>query len=354
MSRYWSDVVNTLTPYVPGEQPLFDKLVKLNTNESPYPPSPRVLEAINAVSADALRLYPDPESAVLRQAIATRFDLQTEQVFVGNGSDEVIALAFMALLKHSLPLYFPDVSYSFYPVWSAMFDVAFDTVPLGSDFSVDPTAYPAQNGGIIIPNPNAPTGMLMSLDVIRILLEKSAQSVVVIDEAYIDFGGQSATQLIDEYDNLLVVQTLSKSRALAGLRVGFAMGSKVLIEALGRVKNSFNSYPLDIVAQHAALAAIEDESYFINSCNRVIKSREALSSALSMLGFDVLPSSANFILASHSQYVAKELFSKLRDQGVLVRYFDKPRIENYLRITIGTDEENEIFLSALEKLLDNA
>ena len=235
-----------------------------------------------------------------------------------------------------------------------MFDVDFDTVPLGSDFSVDPTAYPAQNGGIIIPNPNAPTGMLMSLDVIRILLEKSAQSVVVIDEAYIDFGGQSATQLIDEYDNLLVVQTLSKSRALAGLRVGFAMGSKVLIEALGRVKNSFNSYPLDIVAQHAALAAIEDESYFINSCNRVIKSREALSSALSMLGFDVLPSSANFILASHSQYVAKELFSKLRDQGVLVRYFDKPRIDNYLRITIGTDEENEIFLSALEKLLDNA
>lgn len=353
MSRYWSDVVNTLTPYLPGEQPLLDKLVKLNTNESPYPPSPRVMEAISAVSADALRLYPDPESVALRQAIAARFGLQTEQVFVGNGSDEVIALAFMALLKHSLPLYFPDVSYSFYPVWSAMFDITHSTVPVEGDFSIDPAAYPAKNGGIIVPNPNAPTGMLMSLDSIRALLQRSAESVVVIDEAYIDFGGESATQLIDEYDNLLVVQTLSKSRALAGLRVGFAMGSKTLIEALGRVKNSFNSYPLDIVAQRAALASIDDEHYFRNSCERVINTRKTLCSSMKALGFDVLPSGANFILASHPQYSARKLFSGLRDQGILVRYFDKPRIDNHLRITIGTDEDNEALLIALRALLGN-
>ena len=353
MSRYWSDVVNTLTPYVPGEQPQRDKLVKLNTNESPYPPSPRVLEAISAVNADALRLYPDPESVELRQAIATRSGLQAEQVFVGNGSDEVIALAFMALLKHSLPLYFPDVSYSFYPVWSAMFGVAFSTIPLEADYSIDPSAYPKKNGGIIIPNPNAPTGMLMSLDTIRALLMRSDESVVVIDEAYIDFGGESATQLVDQYDNLLVVQTLSKSRALAGLRVGFAMGNKTLIEALCRVKNSFNSYPLDIVAQRAALASVLDEDYFRHSCKRVINSRETLCSALCELGFNVLPSSANFVLASHSQYAASDLFARLRDQGILVRYFDKPRIDNYLRITIGTEEDNQAFLSALEYLLDN-
>ena len=353
MSRYWSDVVNTLTPYLPGEQPLLDKLVKLNTNESPYPPSPRVMEAISAISADALRLYPDPESVALRQAIAARFGLQAEQVFVGNGSDEVIALAFMALLKHSLPLYFPDVSYSFYPVWSVMFDIAYRTIPLDQDFSIDPAAYPVKNGGIIIPNPNAPTGMLMSLDSIRALLQRSAESVVVIDEAYIDFGGESATQLIDEYDNLLVVQTLSKSRALAGLRVGFAMGSKTLIEALGRVKNSFNSYPLDIVAQRAALASIDDEDYFRNICERVISTRKILCSAMAELGFDVLPSGANFILASHPQYSARKLFSGLRDQGILVRYFDKPRIDNHLRITIGTDEDNEALLIALRALLGN-
>jgi len=353
VSRYWSDVVNTLTPYVPGEQPLLDKLVKLNTNESPYPPSPRVMEAINAVSSDALRLYPDPESVVLRQAIAARCGLQTEQVFVGNGSDEVLALAFMALLKHRLPLYFPDVSYSFYPVWSAMFDITYRTVPLGGDFSIDTAAYPVKNGGIIMPNPNAPTGMLMSLDSIRALLQRSAESVVVIDEAYIDFGGQSATQLIDEYDNLLVVQTLSKSRALAGLRVGFALGSKTLIEALGRVKNSFNSYPLDVIAQRAALASIEDEDYFRDSCMRVINTRKTLCSAMGLLGFDVLPSGANFILASHSRYSARELFSSLRDQGILVRYFDKPRIDNHLRITIGTDEDNEALLIALRVLVGN-
>ncbi len=351
MSRYWSDVVNTLTPYVPGEQPQLKKLVKLNTNESPYPPSPRVLQAIAAVNADTLRLYPDPESLLLRQAIAARNGLRPEQVFVGNGSDEVIALAFMALLKHELPLYFPDVSYSFYPVWSQLYGINYTTVPVGSDFSIDPATYPARNGGIIIPNPNAPTGMLMSLDAIRTLLCKSTDSAVVIDEAYIDFGGESAVQLINEFDNLLVVQTLSKSRALAGLRVGFAMGSSVLIEALGRVKNSFNSYPLDVLAQRAALASIEDEDYFRTSCQRLINSRDTLCSAMAALGFTVLPSGANFIFASHAQYRAKDLFSRLRERGIVVRYFDKPRIDNYLRISIGTEEANTALLAAFRDLL---
>jgi histidinol-phosphate aminotransferase len=351
MSRYWSDVVGMLTPYVPGEQPQLKKLVKLNTNECPYPPSPRVLDAIRAVTGDSLRLYPDPESVALRQAIATRNGLQPEQVFVGNGSDEVIALSFLALLKHQLPIYFPDISYSFYPVWSELFGIEFRTIPLAKDFTIDPLAYPQDNGGIIIPNPNAPTGVLMSLESIRTLLRRSAGSAVVLDEAYIDFGGDSAVQLIGEFDNLLVVQTLSKSRSLAGLRVGFAMGNAGLIEALGRVKNSFNSYPLDVISQRAALASIEDEDYFRGCCERVIRSRETLCSAMSALGFAILPSGANFIFASHPQFPARQLFTRLREQGVVVRYFDKPRIDNHLRISIGSDEDNAALLAALEVAL---
>ncbi|MEZ5573321.1 MAG: histidinol-phosphate transaminase [Halioglobus sp.] len=351
MSRYWSDVVKSLTPYVPGEQPQLEKLVKLNTNESPYPPSPKVLAAIRNVSADALRRYPDPESMLLRRAIAARNDIAPEQVFVGNGSDEVIALAFLALLKHQLPLYFPDVTYSFYPVWSSLFDIAYRTVPVAQDFSIDPETYPAINGGIIIPNPNAPTGIVMSLAAVRQLLQRSSDSVVVIDEAYIDFGGESAVQLLNEYDNLLVVQTLSKSRALAGLRVGFAMGNTALIEALGRVKNSFNSYPLDAISQQAALASIDDEDHFRTSCERVIASRESVSARMESLGFQVLPSGANFIFASHPHKSAKALFTGLRERGIVVRYFDKPRIDNFLRISIGAEQDNTELLNALAELL---
>jgi histidinol-phosphate aminotransferase len=351
MSRYWSDVVNTLTPYVPGEQPRLEKLVKLNTNESPWPPSPNVLQAIASVSADALRRYPDPESVTLREAIAAYNGIEPEQVFVGNGSDEVIALAFIALLKHSRPLCFPDVSYSFYPVWADLFGIAYTTIPVAQDFRIDPLRYPVDNGGIIIPNPNAPTGVLLSLASIRTLLKKSAGSVVVIDEAYIDFGGESAVSLIAEFDNLLVVQTLSKSRALAGLRVGFAMGSVSLIEALGRVKNSFNSYPLDVLSQRAALASIQDVEYFRDTCNRVIGARETLCSAMVALGFDVLPSGANFIFATHPQYAARELFASLRAREIVVRYFDQPRIDNYLRISVGRPEDNAALLAALEELI---
>jgi histidinol-phosphate aminotransferase len=351
MSRYWSDVVKSLTPYVPGEQPRSDGLIKLNTNESPYPPSPSALQAIREVSADELRLYPDPESQDLKEAIAFRNGIQADQVFVGNGSDEVIALAFMALLNHNLPLQFPDISYSFYPVWSELFEIEYATVPVAEDYSIDPSAYPSRNGGIIVPNPNAPTGILMGLDSIRSLLRKSKDSVVVIDEAYIDYGGESAVSLISEFDNLLVVQTLSKSRALAGLRVGFAMGDAGLIEALGRVKNSFNSYPLDVIAQRAAVASIEDEDYFRSTCQRVIDSRDKLCSEMAGLGFKVLPSCANFVFATHPSHTAEELFSQLRERGLVVRHFAKPRIENYLRISIGSEEANNTLLTVLRELL---
>jgi len=351
MSRYWSDLVRQLTPYVPGEQPQGDKLIKLNTNESPYQPSPAVLTAIAAVGGDSLRLYPDPESAELKQAFAQRNGLLPEQVFIGNGSDEVLAHIFQALLKHDRPVYFPDISYSFYPVWCELYGISHCDVPVASDFSIDPVAYPADNGGIIIPNPNAPTGVLMGLDAIRSLLRTSCDSVVVIDEAYIDFGGESAVQLLDEFDNLLVVQTLSKSRALAGLRVGAAMGSVELIEGLERVKNSFNSYPLDIVAQQAALASLADEEHFRQSCQRVVASRERLSREMTTLGFEVLPSAANFVFASHPRCAARDLFAALRERGILVRYFDKPRIDNYLRISIGTDTQCDALLSALGAIL---
>ena len=351
MSRYWSDLVRQLTPYVPGEQPQGDKLIKLNTNESPYQPSPTVLTAIAAVSGDNLRLYPDPESVELKQAFALRNGLLSEQVFIGNGSDEVLAHVFQALLKHDKPVCFPDISYSFYPVWCELYGISHCDIPVANDFTIDPTAYPADSGGIIIPNPNAPTGVLMGLETIRTLLHKSCDSVVVIDEAYIDFGGDSAVQLLGEFDNLLVIQTLSKSRALAGVRVGVAMGSAELIEGLERVKNSFNSYPLDILAQRAAAASLADEDYFRQSCQRVIASRERLSREMAALGFEVLPSAANFIFVTHPQRAARDLFAALRERGIIVRYFDKPRIGNYLRISIGTEVQCDALLSALRDLL---
>ncbi|MBT4520550.1 MAG: histidinol-phosphate transaminase, partial [Halieaceae bacterium] len=324
MSRYWSDLVGSLQPYVPGEQPRQERLLKLNTNESPYDPSPKVVEAIAGVSANRLRLYPDPESSALKQAFGAYNGLKPEQVFMGNGSDEVLAHVFQALLKHDLPLCFPEISYSFYPVWCDLYGVSYRAIPLRDDFTVDIAGFPKANGGLLLPNPNAPTGIVLPLSEIGGLLENNPDSVVVIDEAYIDFGGESAVRLIDQFDNLLVVQTLSKSRALAGMRVGVAMGSSDLIEGLERVKNSFNSYPLDIVAQRAALSALEDESYFLDTCQRVIATRERLTAAMQLLGFLVLPSSANFVFATHPRRAAKDLLQGLREQGILVRYFDKP------------------------------
>lgn len=351
MSRFWSAITQQLTPYVPGEQPRHRRLVKLNTNESPFDPSPAVMQAIATTTGDMLRRYPDPESVALREAIAHRFGLQAEQVFVGNGSDEVLAHAFQGLLRHALPILFPDITYSFYPVWAQLYGVAFNTVPLRADFSVDVADYRRDNGGVILPNPNAPTGVPLPLAEIRRLLQDNRDSVVVIDEAYVDFGGESAASLVPEFDNLLVVHTLSKSRALAGLRVGYALGQAPLIEGLGRIKNSFNSYPLDVLAQRAALASLEDEAWFREACDRVIDSREFLRAGLEQLGFAVLPSAANFLFASHPDREAGALFSALREQGVIVRYFDKPRIDQYLRISIGTREDCQALLAALKELL---
>lgn len=350
MSRYWSPIVEELSPYVPGEQPRIANLVKLNTNENPYPPSPKVLEAIEG-ELGRLRLYPDPTSLRLREAIAAYHSVETDQVFVGNGSDEVLAHLFQALLKHDEPLLFPDITYSFYPVYCRLYGIRYEAIPLADDFGLRLEDYARPNGGIIFPNPNAPTGRAVSLDELEWLLERTADSVVVIDEAYIDFGGESAVGLVGRYPNLLVTQTLSKSRSLAGLRVGFAIGDRKLIEALVRVKDSFNSYPIDRLAEVGAIAAFEDVEYFESTRAKVIASREEVVASLRELDFELPPSSANFVFARHPAHDAAELSGALRERGVIVRHFKQSRIEQYLRITIGTPEQNEALLSALRSIL---
>lgn len=351
MSKYWSDVVHKLTPYVPGEQPKLTNLVKLNTNENPYGPSPKVIEALKAEAADTLRLYPDPNSEALKAAIAANFKLQPNQVFVGNGSDEVLAHVFHALLKHELPLLFPDITYSFYPVYCGLYDIDYQTIPLADDFTIRWEEYIRPNGGIIFPNPNAPTGIPLPLSHIETLLKANTDSVVVIDEAYVDFGTQSAVSLIDQYPNLLVTHTLSKARSLAGLRVGYALGSVDLIEALIRVKDSFNSYPIDRFASAGAIAAMQDVAYFEKTCQQVISTRDALIQDLTALGFSVLPSGANFIFAKHRTHAGADLTAKLRAQGIIVRHFKTPaRISDYLRITIGTDRQSTQLISALKQI----
>lgn len=351
MSRFWSPFVKDLVPYVPGEQPKLDNLIKLNTNENPYGPSPKVLEAIREQLDDSLRLYPAPNADQLKETIARYYGVTSAHVFVGNGSDEVLAHIFHALLQHDKPVLMPDISYSFYPVYCGLYGIEAQAVPLAEDFSIRPEDYRQPNGGVIFPNPNAPTGMLMSLDAIEQILQANRSSVVVVDEAYIDFGGESAIALVDRYPNLLVTQTLSKSRALAGLRVGLAVGHVDLIEALERVKNSFNSYPLDRLAIVGAVAAFEDQAYFAQTCQTVIDSREQLASGLQQLGFNLLPSAANFVLATHPQQDAAELAAGLREQKVIVRHFRLPRIEQYLRITVGTPQQNAALLAALGVLL---
>jgi histidinol-phosphate aminotransferase len=338
MSRFWSSVVHNLSPYVPGEQPKLDGIVKLNTNENPYPPSPRVLAAI-AATTDRLRLYPDPGASSLREAIAAHCDVAPEQVFVGNGSDEVLAHTFQALLKHDAPLAFPDITYSFYPVYCRLYGIRYEEVPLDAAMRVQIADYRRPCSAILLSNPNAPTGIALSRATIEALVAEHPDQLVVIDEAYVDFGAESAVPLVARHDNLLVVQTFSKSRALAGLRVGFAIGQRPLIEALERVKDSFNSYPLDCLAIAGAVAAIKDDTWFQETRARIIASREMLTRGLSELGFEVLPSQANFVFARHRNRSGADLAAGLRERGVLVRHFQKPRIEDYLRITVGTDEQ---------------
>ncbi|NVH76201.1 histidinol-phosphate transaminase [Paraburkholderia sp. JPY432] len=350
MSRYWSDIVHRLTPYVPGEQPALAHPVKLNTNENPYPPSPRVLDAIRREvgdTADALRRYPDPSARKLRETVAAYHGIRADQVFAGNGSDEVLALTFQALLKHDKPLLFPDITYSFYPTYAKLFEVDYRTVPLDGGFAINVDDYAVPNGAILFPNPNAPTGRPLALAEIERLVASHPDSVVVIDEAYVDFGAESAIALIDRYPNLLVVQTVSKSRSLAGMRVGFAFGDAALIDALNRVKDSFNSYPLDRLAQAAATAAYEDDAWFRECCAKVIASRERLAAELTALGFEVVPSAANLLFARHPGYDAATLASRLREKEIFVRHFNAPRIDQHLRISVGTDAECDILLDAL-------
>ncbi len=351
MNPFWSEVVRGLTPYVPGEQPKLANLVKLNTNENPYGPSPKVIEAVRAEAADTLRLYPDPSSDKLRAGIAAYHGVAADQVFVGNGSDEVLAHAFMALLKHDAPILFPDISYSFYPVYCGLYEIAYQPVPLTQAFEIKVDDYRTPNGGVIFPNPNAPTGRVLGLAEIERLLAGNPNSVVVIDEAYIDFGGASAVALVARYPQLLVTRTLSKSHALAGLRVGYAIGQPALIEALNRVKDSFNSYPLDRFAQAGALASIEDHLYFESICAQVVVSRTRLVAAMEQMGFEVLPSAANFIFARHPAHDGAELAAALRERSIIVRHFGKPaRIASFLRITIGTDAQCDALINALNSI----
>jgi histidinol-phosphate aminotransferase len=350
MSRFWSPVVQNLSPYLPGEQPKRDGIIKLNTNENPYPPSPYVRDAI-AAATDRLRLYPDPRAGALREAIAACYHVGSEEVFVGNGSDEVLAHTFQALLQHDAPLLFPDITYGFYPVYCGLYGVSFEEVPLDAAMRVQIAMYRRPCSAILLANPNAPTGIALPRDAIEQLVAEHPDRLVVIDEAYVDFGAESAVPLIARYDNLLIVQTLSKSRALAGLRVGFAIGQRPLIEALERVKDSFNSFPLDCLAIAGAVAAIEDEAWFHETRRRIIESRETLVRALADLGFEVLPSLANFIFARQQNRGGAALAARLRERGVLVRHFQKPRIEAFLRITIGTEDQCSRLIALLREVI---
>jgi len=351
MSKYWSDFVSQLEPYVPGEQPKISNVAKLNANENPYGPSPQALDAMQLLANDDLRLYPPINADDLKQTIANHYNLVKEQIFVGNGSDEILAHAFNGLFKQSKPLLFPDISYSFYPVFCQLYGIEYEQVPLTGDFSINLDDYQRANGGIIFPNPNAPTGRVLGLDVIERLLRANPDTVVVVDEAYIDFGGQSAVTLINQFSNLLVVQTMSKSRSLAGMRIGYGMGSAELIEGLERIKNSFNPFPLGQLQIAAAIASINDTEYFQQTCERIIISRDQVTEQLQALGFEVLPSAANFVFARHKDKQAESLALALREQGLIVRHFKRPRIDQFLRITIGNEQQNVRLLSALKAIL---
>ncbi|HJA49146.1 MAG TPA: histidinol-phosphate transaminase [Candidatus Agathobaculum intestinipullorum] len=340
-----------IDPYVPGEQPQSDDIIKLNANENPYPPAPGVQQALRDFDASRLALYPDANGKALKTALANRFGLKPSQVFLGNGSDDVLALAFQSFFCSDEPVLYPDITYSFYPVWCDLFCIPYETVPLDENFCVNIRDYDRPNGGIVLPNPNAPTGRGVSLAFLEDLLQHNADCVVIIDEAYVDFGAQSAVPLIEKYENLLVVQTMSKSRSLAGLRIGYALGSETLIATLEAVKNSYNSYTMDAVALAAGEAAVADEAYFQETCCKVVATRERTADALRGLGFVVPPSLTNFLFVTHPDKNASDIFAALRERGIFIRYFKLPRIDNYLRITVGTDEQMDRLIDALRDLL---
>lgn len=346
LDRYWSKITKTLEPYTPGEQPKSGGYIKLNTNENPFPPSVHIIEAINSACL-SLNLYPPPEADALCEKIASYFALSPEMVFVGNGSDEILAFCFPAFFERDKEILFNDITYSFYEVYARFYSIPFRLVPLDEDFTTNAAAFCKPNNGILIANPNAPTGIALPPEEVEDILKNNPQSLVILDEAYIDFGGKSAFALLPQYENLLIVQSLSKSRSLAGLRVGFALGNVGLISALKRIKNSFNSYTLDRLAIAGAIAAFEDNEYFLKTCKEIIAIREQTANALETLGFRVLPSSANFLFVSHEKLAASLLYEKLKGAGILVRYFDKPRLHNFLRITIGTAQDMRDLIVAL-------
>ncbi|SIS75835.1 histidinol-phosphate transaminase [Neptunomonas antarctica] len=349
MSKYWSEAIQNLTPYVPGEQPKGSNIIKLNTNENPFPPSPKVAEAIHQFDTDRLRLYPDPDASALKQTLADHFEVAPDQVFVGNGSDEVLAHTFMAFFRQPKPLLLPDISYSFYDVYCNLYAIEAVHIPLQDDFLLALEDYTQANGGIIFANPNAPTGRALTLDQIEVLLQRNTETVVVVDEAYVDFGAETAIKLVNQYPNLLVIQTFSKSRSLAGMRVGFAIGNAELIEGLERVKNSFNSYPLDMLAQVTAIAAIEDNQYFLECTQQIIQTRDWTTVQLESLGFKVIPSKTNFLFTSHRYIAGAELMGFLRTHSILVRHFSRPGIDNHLRITIGTESEMQALIDCIKR-----
>ena len=349
--KKWENNVRKVVPYVPGEQPKEKKLIKLNTNENPYPPSPKVFEALKHIDVRQMRLYPDPTIHKLVKAIADFYQLQEEQVFVGVGSDDVLAMIFMTFFNSKEPVLFPDITYSFYDVWAQMLRIPYERIPLKDDFTIDIKDYERKNGGIIFANPNAPTGNALPLDQVEVMIQSNPDVIVVVDEAYVDFGGESALPLIEKYDNVLVVQTFSKSRSMAGMRIGYAMGNPELIKYLNAVKHSYNSYTMNQSSIILGAAAMEDKAYFEETTRKVIDTREWTKKELKKLGFSFPNSKTNFIFATHENCPAEELFHALRKEKIIVRYFKKPRIDNYLRISIGTQEEMETLIAFLKSYL---
>ncbi len=353
MLSAWKENLRKIEPYVPGEQSKDKDIVKINANENPYPPSPKAVEVLKNFDTNNLRFYPNANSTKLKEALAKYYGVGVENVFVGNGSDDVLAVAFQSFFNSDKPIVYPDLTYSFYPVWCSLFGIEYKTYAVGDDFRINAEDYKEKNGGVIIPNPNAPTSLGEGTGFVEKILSYNQDSVVIIDEAYVDFGGVSSVPLVKKYENLLVTGTFSKSRSLAGLRIGFAIGSKTLIDVMEAVKNSYNSYTVDSISIEVGSASIEDDEYFKSTCQKVIKTRQRVTDELRKLGFDVLDSQTNFIFATHAKYSMKEMFEYLKTQKVFIRYFSLPRIENYVRITIGTDDEMDIFLQKAKEFLAN-
>ena len=350
----WRDNLRTIEPYVPGEQPNLPDMIKLNTNENPYPPSPKVVEVLKSFDCDSLRLYPDPNSQLLADALAKRYGLASDQVFLGVGSDDVLAIAFMTFFNSKKPVLFPDITYSFYDVWAELFQIPYERPALDEHFDLIREDYYKENGGVVIANPNAPTGVLQNIDFLRDVIEHNRDVVVIIDEAYADFSESSALELTKEYDNVLIVQTYSKSRALAGMRIGYAMGNPELIKAMNDVRYSYNSYPMTRLSVALGVAALEDETYFQDTVAKVIETREWTKEQLKRLGFSFRDSRTNFIFAAHESVPAVQIFDAVREKHIFVRHFSQKRIDNYLRISIGTREEMERFIEETEKIVANA